>query len=60
MIRNRYTVLDLANEAGVLEELVQELFAPGGHWARSGFAAVGAAGARLLGGATMAPGNPAR
>jgi glycerol-1-phosphate dehydrogenase [NAD(P)+] len=34
MIRNRYTILDLANEAGVLDELVGELFAPGGHWAR--------------------------
>ena len=33
MIRNRYTVLDLAHEAGVLEETVAELFAPGGYWA---------------------------
>jgi glycerol-1-phosphate dehydrogenase [NAD(P)+] len=33
MIRNRYTILDLANEAGVLEEIVEELFAPGGFWA---------------------------
>ena len=33
MIRRRYTVLDLATEAGVLGELVDELFAPGGFWA---------------------------
>ena len=32
MIRSRYTVLDLAYEAGVLEEIVEELFAPGGFW----------------------------
>jgi glycerol-1-phosphate dehydrogenase [NAD(P)+] len=34
MIRSRYTVLDLAYEAGVLEDIVEELFAPGGVWAR--------------------------
>lgn len=33
MIRSRYTVLDLANECGVLDECVDELFAPGGFWA---------------------------
>ena len=33
MIRSRYTVLDLANEAGILYECVEELFAPGGFWA---------------------------
>ncbi len=33
MIRSRYTVLDLANEAGILDECVEELFAPGGFWA---------------------------
>jgi glycerol-1-phosphate dehydrogenase [NAD(P)+] len=33
MIRSRYTVLDLAYEAGVLEEIVDELFSPGGYWA---------------------------
>jgi glycerol-1-phosphate dehydrogenase [NAD(P)+] len=33
MIRRRYTVLDLATEAGILDELVEELFAPGGFWA---------------------------
>jgi len=32
MIRSRYTVLDLALEAGLLEELVGRLFAPGGFW----------------------------
>jgi glycerol-1-phosphate dehydrogenase [NAD(P)+] len=31
-IRKRYTVLDLALEAGILEECVDELFAPGGFW----------------------------
>lgn len=34
MIRSRYTVLDLAQEAGVREGIVEELFAPGGYWAR--------------------------
>jgi glycerol-1-phosphate dehydrogenase [NAD(P)+] len=33
MIRRRYTVLDLASETGLLGELVEELFAPGGFWA---------------------------
>ena len=32
MIRSRYTVLDLATEAGILDECVEELFAPGGFW----------------------------
>ncbi|MBV9820547.1 MAG: sn-glycerol-1-phosphate dehydrogenase [Solirubrobacterales bacterium] len=32
-IRRRYTVLDLANEAGVLDQCVEELFAPNGYWA---------------------------
>lgn len=32
MIRKRYTVLDLVNEAGLLDELVAELFAPDGFW----------------------------
>jgi glycerol-1-phosphate dehydrogenase [NAD(P)+] len=35
MIRRRYTVLDLANETGILGECVDELFAPGGFWAAS-------------------------
>lgn len=33
MIRRRYTVLDLGAEAGILDECVDELFAPGGFWA---------------------------
>lgn len=33
-IRRRYTVLDLAAETGLLEPCVEELFAPGGFWAR--------------------------
>ena len=33
MLRKRYTVLDLAIETGVLDECVEELFAPGGFWA---------------------------
>ena len=35
MIRSRYTALDLAHEAGILEDIVEELFAPGGFWARA-------------------------
>jgi glycerol-1-phosphate dehydrogenase [NAD(P)+] len=31
-IRSRYTVLDLVYETGLLAELVEELFAPGGFW----------------------------
>ena len=34
MIRRRYTILDLATETGILAECVDELFAPGGFWAR--------------------------
>ncbi|HET9127331.1 MAG TPA: sn-glycerol-1-phosphate dehydrogenase [Propionibacteriaceae bacterium] len=33
-IRNRYTVLDTAFEAGLLSDLVAELFAPHGFWGR--------------------------
>ena len=33
-IRRRYNVLDLAVETGIFEECVEELFAPGGFWAR--------------------------
>jgi glycerol-1-phosphate dehydrogenase [NAD(P)+] len=33
-IRSRYTVLDLAAETGIFDECVEELFAPGGFWAR--------------------------
>jgi glycerol-1-phosphate dehydrogenase [NAD(P)+] len=32
MIRRRYTVLDLAFETGLVDELVDELFRPGGLW----------------------------
>jgi glycerol-1-phosphate dehydrogenase [NAD(P)+] len=34
MIRSRYTILDLADETGTLNECVDELFAPGGYWAQ--------------------------
>ena len=34
MIRKRYTVLDLALETGLLDVLVDELFAPDGFWGR--------------------------
>lgn len=34
MLRKRYTALDLANETGIFDECVEELFAPGGFWAR--------------------------
>jgi glycerol-1-phosphate dehydrogenase [NAD(P)+] len=33
MLRKRYTALDLALEAGIFDECVEELFAPGGFWA---------------------------
>jgi glycerol-1-phosphate dehydrogenase [NAD(P)+] len=33
-IRKRYTVLDLALETGLLDECVEELFAPEGFWGR--------------------------
>jgi glycerol-1-phosphate dehydrogenase [NAD(P)+] len=33
MIRRRFTVLDLALQAGILDECVEELVAPGGFWA---------------------------
>jgi glycerol-1-phosphate dehydrogenase [NAD(P)+] len=34
MIRRRFTVLDLLDQTGTLEECVQSLFSPGGFWAR--------------------------
>lgn len=34
MIRKRYTVLDTVLELGILDELVDELFAPDGYWGR--------------------------
>ena len=33
MIRTRYTILDVLWELGILDECVEELFAPGGYWA---------------------------
>lgn len=33
-IRKRYTVLDLAAEAGIFDECIEELFAPDGFWGR--------------------------
>jgi glycerol-1-phosphate dehydrogenase [NAD(P)+] len=39
MIRRRYTVLDLANQAGVLDDCVEELFAGDGFWGRARAAA---------------------
>ncbi len=36
VIRNRYTVLDLAFEAGILEDCLAELFAPDGYWGSQG------------------------
>jgi len=33
LIRNRYTILDFAEESGCLEECLAELFSPGGFWA---------------------------
>lgn len=36
MIRRRYTVLDLAQQTGIFDECVKELFAPGGFWVRRG------------------------
>jgi glycerol-1-phosphate dehydrogenase [NAD(P)+] len=43
-IRKRYTILDLALETGLLDECVEELFAPEGFWGR-------AAASRAAGGA---------
>jgi glycerol-1-phosphate dehydrogenase [NAD(P)+] len=34
-IRARYTVLDLVYETGILDECVDEMFAPGGFWSMS-------------------------
>ena len=44
-IRKRYTVLDLAAEAGVLDECVEELFAPDGFWGREAASQARAGGA---------------
>lgn len=35
MIRRRFTVLDLTNQAGILDDCVAELFAPEGFWGRA-------------------------
>jgi glycerol-1-phosphate dehydrogenase [NAD(P)+] len=34
MIRRRFTVLDLLDQTGLLEDCLQSLFSPGGFWAR--------------------------
>ena len=47
-IRKRYTVLDLAFEAGILEECVDELFAPDGFWGRAAASHTRADGTRLV------------
>jgi glycerol-1-phosphate dehydrogenase [NAD(P)+] len=36
MIRRRYTVLDLGDQAGILDDCVAELFAAGGFWGGAG------------------------
>ena len=46
-IRKRYTILDLAFEAGILEECVDELFAPDGFWGRTAASQTGADGTRV-------------
>ena len=48
-IRKRHTVLDLAFETGILEECVDELFAPDGFWGRAAASRAGADGPRLVG-----------
>ena len=48
-IRKRYTVLDLAFEAGILEECVDELFAPVGFWGRTAASQTRAGGTPVVG-----------
>jgi glycerol-1-phosphate dehydrogenase [NAD(P)+] len=48
-IRKRYTVLDLAFEAGILEECVDELFAPEGYWGRTAASHARTDGTRVAG-----------
>jgi glycerol-1-phosphate dehydrogenase [NAD(P)+] len=48
-IRKRYTILDLAFEAGIFEECVDELFAPDGFWCRAAASYATADGTRLVG-----------
>jgi glycerol-1-phosphate dehydrogenase [NAD(P)+] len=49
-IRKRYTVLDLAFEAGILEECVDDLFAPDGFWGRTAASQTRADGTLVAGG----------
>ncbi len=44
-IRKRYTVLDLAAEAGIFDECVEELFTPDGFWGRKAASQARAEGA---------------
>ena len=46
-IRKRYTILDLAFEAGILEECVDDLFAPDGFWGRTAASQTRADGTRM-------------
>jgi glycerol dehydrogenase-like iron-containing ADH family enzyme len=48
-IRKRYTILDLAFETGILEECVDELFAPEGFWGRAAASHARADGTRAVG-----------
>jgi glycerol-1-phosphate dehydrogenase [NAD(P)+] len=48
-IRKRYTILDLAFEAGILKECVDELFAPDGFWGRTAASRARADGSRVAG-----------
>jgi glycerol-1-phosphate dehydrogenase [NAD(P)+] len=48
-IRKRYTVLDLAFEAGILAECVDELFAPEGYWGRTAASHARTDGTRVAG-----------
>jgi glycerol-1-phosphate dehydrogenase [NAD(P)+] len=46
-IRKRYTILDLAFEAGILEECVDDLFASDGFWGRTAASQTRADGTRM-------------
>jgi glycerol-1-phosphate dehydrogenase [NAD(P)+] len=48
-IRKRYTVLDLAFETGILEQCVDELFAPDGFWGRAAASHAGVDGTQVAG-----------
>jgi glycerol-1-phosphate dehydrogenase [NAD(P)+] len=43
-IRSGYTILDLVDEAGILCECVDDLFAPGGYWSRNAVSLTGSGG----------------